>query len=146
MATIRNQILSAIVTALDGAGKPTGLTVSRFGLAAVETAALPYMAVRCAAEKSSAIDGRDGSAMERHLLVDIECRASGESPDEAVEPLIGWVTTALQGDRSLGGLATDLEEEGIEWSAEDAMEDLGLAVVRVRVDYDTDRNNQEMHL
>jgi len=146
MASVRSQILSAIVAALGGTGKPTGLTVSRFGIEAVESEALPYMSVRLAEEQSKAIDGRNGLGMERTLMVDIECRAAGDEPDDAVDPLIVWVTEALQDDRSLGGLATDLEEIGLEWSAEDAMENLGLAVVRIRVDYDTDRNNQENHL
>lgn len=110
MSTRREQILAAVVTALNGAGKPGGVpTAARTRTADLTPANLPASTVypvKEEAEKANSV------ALNRHLLVRIEhvgLASTGVTSDQAVDPLCSWAGKALGGSR-LGGLALDCIE------------------------------------
>lgn len=148
MATIRNQILDAIVTALNGAGKPADLTVDRFPVSNVDEADLPHGCVRPGRESVSRPSDklRAYPLRERRLEVRIEFRvkATGdESPDEALDPLLAWATKALAADPTFGKLAIESEELEIAWEGDEADARFGLATITFSVLFTTNAHDQE---
>jgi hypothetical protein len=135
------QILQAIVNALDGGGKPSGLTVNRSRRQAVNVDELPMLSVYPLREdKKRATENRRSPIMDRRLLFRVRCRAEGQ--DEALDPLRQWVISALGADLSLGGLAIEVAEEDEEWAAADASEgDYSVAEMTFSVRYQTARGD-----
>jgi hypothetical protein len=132
-------ILQAIVAALDGEGKPEGVTVNRSRRQAVNADELPMISVYPLREEvRKPADNRRSPVKDRHLFVGIRCRAQGL--DDAVDPLRQWAVTALESDPSLGGLALDTGEESGEWAATDASDaDFSVAEITFSVRYVTAR-------
>lgn len=132
-------ILQAIVAALDGEGKPSGLTVNRSRRQAVPPADLPMISVYPLREEiKKPADNRRSPVKDRHLLVGLRCRAQGL--DDAADPLRQWAVAALESDPSLGGLALDAAEESGEWAAADASDaDFTVAEMSFSVRYITAR-------
>ncbi len=142
MSSIRDQILTAIVTALNGAGKPAGVTVRRFSMAKIEPDQQPLVEVYPG--KDIAQDAPKGRpVVMRTLAVILDVYAIGDPVDQEIDPVLCWVTEALNADRSLGGLALDLREKSAEWDGEMAAMGQGLCKVIVEVEYHHNRNNQE---
>lgn len=148
MATIRNQILDAIASKLNGAEKPAGLTVERFPVYNLEERSLPHVCVRPGREDVNRPSDklRAYPVRERILSVRIECRVQvglNESPDEALDPFVAWVTKALSEDPTFGKLATSTEEVGIEWESDEMDSRFGLATITFSVNYTTNASDQE---
>lgn len=148
MATIRKQILDAIVTALNGAGKPADLTVERFPVSNVEEASLPHVCVRPGRENVSRPSDklRAFPVRERRMEVRIECRAQAtgsQAPDEALDPLVAWVTKATSADPTFGKLAIESEELEIAWEGDEADARFGLATITFSVLFTTNAHDQE---
>lgn len=150
MATIRNQILDAIVSRLNGAGKPAALTVARFPVSNIEEASLPHVAVVPGRESVDRPSDkmRAYPVRERRLTVRVECRAKAsgisQGPDEALDPLVAWTTKALLADATLGSLALECEESEISWQGDESDHRFGLAIVSFVVRYKTNSQDQEM--
>lgn len=147
--SIREQIMRAILTALDSVSKPSGLTVKRFPQESLEASQLPYIGIFPGTESSAKVNGhRFSPLVERRLNVIIEARAEAASgnqaADEALDPYLNWITSALQGSGNLGGLVHDINEVGTEWaSAEGAEQAFGRAAVTVEFVYQTATASQE---
>lgn len=135
------QILQAIVNALEGEGKPSGSTVNRSRRQAVNPDELPMFSVYPLREdKKRATENRRSPILDRRLLFRVRCRAQGQ--DEALDPLRQWAVAALATDLSLGGLALEVLEEEEEWAAADASDaDYSVAEMSFSVRYQTARGD-----
>lgn len=121
MSSIRSQILAFLVSALNGAGKPSGVTVEKFRLDSLEPTNLPSLIIYPIQEQvERALPELRSPIVNRVLTVRIECRAVGVSPvtpDEMVDTMLTWVVKSCLADRTLGKLATDTQETLLEWTA-----------------------------
>lgn len=149
MATQRAQIVAAVITALDGAGKPGGLTVLSRAARAQEVDALPSVMVTRAKEQvQRAIPTMLRSPLvDRYLTVRIDLRVtdSSSTPDAeaALEPLLAWTTAAMLTDPGFGGLAIDTTEESTEWELDEENVPLGHAWMEFTIRFSTKTADQE---
>ena len=113
--TIREQILKAMLGALN-TGAPSGVpVVQRLRATNIEPADLPDGVLVPGPEAAKRVHERTGALVERSLTVFLTWRAAGDAtkgPDEATDPLFAWGTKALAGNR-LGGLVISVEETGV---------------------------------
>ncbi|WKZ15433.1 MAG: hypothetical protein QY317_16175 [Candidatus Jettenia caeni] len=142
MASIREQILSAILTALN-TGRPQGVPQATREGKEYESSQLPSVTIRPQGEVVGQVHGRRGLIRGRQLKVVVECRGSGNIPDQALDTYLVWITKALDGN-TLNGLANDMVEEGqITWLSEIADKTYGMATVEFTVYYQTKKGDQE---
>ncbi len=141
--SITELILQAVVTALDGAGKPAGVTVNRSRRQSLEKSQLPMISVYPIREEvTRATDNRRSPLVERRLRVQVKCRIVGD--DQANDALRKWAVQSVMADQSLGGLALEIVEESTDWDADDATDaDYSVAAVDFVVRYSTSRFNLE---
>ena len=143
MSSIRDQILTAVVAKLNGAGKPAGVNVRRFSLAKIEPSQLPMIEAYPGSDVvKDTSKGRQSLMRTLGLILDVY--AMGDPVDQALDEAVCWITTALQADQSLGGLVMDVRERSAEWDAEMAAQGTGLCKVLVEIDYIHNRLNQEI--
>ncbi len=146
--SIRETIMAAVETALDGAGKPTGLTVHRFKTRPIDKDDLPAMAIYPTDEDPS-LETHDGvGTTKRKLTVRVEHRVktlvgSSDSPDTTLDPLINWGTKGLMADAPLDALIRSIEEVRIVWEAFEADQLYGAAAQDFEIEYATDWDDQE---
>jgi hypothetical protein len=114
MSSVGDQILDAIVELLDDPAKPAGLTADRFR---VQKIVPPAAAVYGISEEVSQTQRGQG-LVHRRKVVRVDCRAEGEVPDQAVDPILTWVTKQLIANQQLGGLALGIIELRTEWKAD----------------------------
>jgi hypothetical protein len=148
MTTIRDHILDAFVALLNGTGKPSGLVVSRMQIAPKEESDIFSIVVRPERESIQRTEGRQRSypIRERTLTVKLECRAkcaANQSADEALDPLLVWITKSLAVDQTFARYAVESDEEEITWEGANADSTFGLALVTYGVNYITNRADQE---
>ena len=149
MASIREQIIQAVVTALDGAGKPQGLTVHRYRTRPIEKDKLPAQVVYpsgsggSVAETTSLYGGMADDVL-RELRVRVESRATGEPADQALDPLYLWSVRSIMADPTLGGLAFSIREEATSFDAAEFEEVIGAAATDFIVEYVTSRDDPEI--
>jgi len=131
------------VAALNGAGKPAGVTVNRSRRQSIEKSQLPMISVYAIREEvTRATDTRRSPLVERRLRVQVKCRIVGD--DQANDPLRKWAVQAVMADQSLGGLCTEITEESTDWDADDGTDaDYSVAAVDFLVRYVTSRFNLE---
>lgn len=152
--TKRNEILEAIVSALN-TSRPEGIPeATRTRSVDIDPAALPAMTVICRREIPAPLHGRGNTVLRRRLEVEVECIGKSDGPvpnddttttaDEAVEPLLNWVTAKLV-DNRLGGKSFNLEElETVFQYVELATAFTCRATLRIGVDYMTRRTDQTL--
>jgi len=148
MSSIRSQIVAAAKVLLDGAGKPAGLQVRRVGLNPQEADDLPSITLYPGSESVEKMNGhRYSPIVTRSFNLMIEVKAAcpdASAYDDAIDPVLCWVTSALQDSNYLGGLATDLAETDIEWEFANSEESVvGKALMTWRVQYQTATASQE---
>lgn len=149
MASIRDRILAATVTALQSGGGPSGLTVKRFLLLNNEPSDLPLIAVRPIREDVvRAVANRNSPLVERTMRVALDCRVvagSGQSVDQTLDPILTWATKKLINPAapSLGGLAIDVEEESLEWDGDDADQNYGRCTLTLKIRFKTKTEDPE---
>lgn len=142
MATIREQILAAILTALN-TGTPGGVPMAVRGRTMpYEAAQLPAMALYPVREEVENAGGRFGPIVKRRLTFNVEIRATGALSDQVLDPITAWLTKALAGN-TLGSLTHEIEEVGTEWSVEAADKTFGMATVTFAARYQTKTADQE---
>jgi hypothetical protein len=131
------------MAALDGAGKPAGLTVNRSRRQSIEKDQLPMISVYAIREEvTRATDNRRSPLVERNLRVQVKCRVVGDDKDNDV--LRKWAVQSVMADQSLGGLALEIAEESTDWDPDDATDaDYSVAAVDFVVRYSTSRFNLE---
>lgn len=145
MATVREQIMQAVLAALDGVGKPAGLNVFRYRTRPLTEEEYPALVVYNGTEQVDRVGNHRGSLVRRELGLRIEGRTIGDTPDVDLDPILAWVTQALIAAPSLpGNLAITTEEDSTEWEHEEA--EVGYSVARMlyRVTYSTLPHNQEV--
>jgi len=102
--TRRLAMLKAVKSYLDGAGKPTGLTVHRFAHRAIEKDNLPSIVIAHGGGVS--VNDEVNNLVERTDLVRIAVQCLGSAatePDDSIDPFLSWLDTALMADMTLGG-------------------------------------------
>jgi hypothetical protein len=137
MPSRRNQLLAAIAAALNGPGKPAGVTVHRSRQRPMDADTLPAIVVYALEDdaQSQAISPSGPQILSR-LGVGMECRAAvtGDVPyDEALDPLLTWAVQAVKADETFGGLADMVDIGRTEW-AEPADLDRTYAAARLRIE------------
>lgn len=139
-ASVREQLVRAVVAAIDGSGKPSGLNVHRSRTRAIGNDQLPAVVVyllqeTLPPERQQPARGRQIARRTATLVC--ECRAKGVLADEALDPLTTWVVQALLADPTLGGLAYAVSEAGTQWDAAELDDVYGGAQVHFQIDYTT---------
>lgn len=141
MASIRDQILDAVITALN-TGTPVGVPAATREEKHYEQAQLPAITIRPITEIVSPIHNRQGLVKERQLKFIAEIRAVGTIPDKALDKHLVWVTKKLDGFTS--SLVNAIVEEGeIAWGVgiQDYAE--GICTVPYTAYYQTKKGDQE---
>jgi X-X-X-Leu-X-X-Gly heptad repeat protein len=153
VASRRAAIVDAVFAAVNGAGKPVGVTVHRSKTAPFAKSELPAIVVyRTVEELIVPADGRmNPYKARRALTVRVECRASsstdGETLEDALDPLTSWAVQAVKGVASLqggtGALADRCTEVGTTWAVADEDAVYGAAAVDFRIEYLTAAGNPD---
>jgi hypothetical protein len=139
MATFRETIIEAVVTALS-AGTPPG-QVGRTNTFQRNDAdsSLPAILVYPEQEKVQRLGDSDAC---RTLSIGVECQVKGAPPiDQALDPLLVWVCQKLLADDTLGGLVWRVQETGTMWQVETGDEDIASAKVTFDIQYATPRSD-----
>ncbi len=145
--TIRETIIAAAAAALDGAGKPSGLTVHRFRTRPIDEDDLPAVAVYNLGETIQ-LETHDEPSVLRTLMIRLEHRVktlvgSADSPDKVLDPLLAWGTKGLLTDSALEALIISIEEVKIEWVAMEADKRYGGAAQDFSIEFSTNWDDQE---
>jgi len=158
MSTQRSRIITAVVAALEGPGKPAGLSVVRRTTLAAECDDLPRIMVSRVKELTlKAFPQQLRSPLsDRHLTVRLDLwvsaaesldaepdPAADPDPEEALEPLLAWATSAMLADASWGGLAIDTTEDATEWEIDDDLSSTGHAWMDFTIRFSTKTADQE---
>lgn len=148
MPSIRERIIQNRREALDGPGKPTGVTVHRYRIRPIERDDLPayvaYPSNPPIGGQSETVERLDhDSGVERSMNLRIEIRVSGEEPDEAIDEHYVHVVRAMRADPTCGGLALDCEEVATTFDAADLGKAVGAAAVDFEITYLTSEDDPE---
>ena len=147
MASIREQITEALITALN-TDTPAGVPqCERSRGFATDTSVLPVMLFYPIHEEVQKVGPIGiGPVAKRSLNIRIDIRAEspaeGEPIDKVLDPMISWVSKALVNNK-LNGLVHDIAETGIDWQIEMSDQQYGIATVDLVVQYQTLSNNAE---
>lgn len=143
--SVRERIVANVETALDGGGKPTGLTVHRFRTRPIQKDALPAMVIRFGGEDSERIthDGDEKNVL--RLLIETRVKVDATTPpDQGLDPYLNWLTTSLMADETLGGLANRIDKRHGEWDAAELDEIYAGALTEFDITYYTDASDPEV--
>lgn len=146
MATRREQILAAALTALNGAGKPTGFTAERSRSRPTTRAQLPFGNVFVASES---VDYESVTPQVRRTLdwgvaiFEVAKNADGEVSETVLDPLHLWVTESVLADPTFGGLAEYTYEQGTQWEMDEAEVVMATATITFQTVYVTHEADQE---
>lgn len=144
MASRRESITQAIVTALSGVGKPVGLTVHRSRAKPIEQDELPAVVVYALMEVTARVaDGEWLPIVDRRFRVRCEVRVRGNPPDAELDPYLTWVVQSLVGNQTLGGLSDAIHELQSEWDAVSSNVVLGACAIDFEVRYRTQGDDPE---
>jgi hypothetical protein len=140
VSSVREQILTAVMAALNDAGRPVGVPAAeRTRVLALEVAGLPSTVLVPRRESVQFKGGRWSPLVERTLTIELEHRAAGGSgvtSEQAADALLSWPVKALCGN-TLGGLAMEIRESGTEWQYADGEEPFVLASQSFEIAYTT---------
>jgi hypothetical protein len=150
MSSRRDQIVTACVALLGGAGRPSGLQVDRVRTVSLSHDQLPRQVVYPLQEEvvtgpgiGAAGDPRRIAKRVLTLCVEHRVDAENDAPDLAIDPFVSWAVQALCADVELGGLAFDVKEIGTKW--DEAEQDKVYAAARTlfEIQYVTDAANPD---
>jgi hypothetical protein len=146
--SIRDTILDAMVTALNGASKPAGLTIHRHRTIPLALDQLPAQVLYVLAEEVETGPARgldDKRLARRRMQVCVETRvnASGTTPDQAVDPYLTWAVEALCARQQLVASMHDIKELGGTWDAEESDAVRAAAKTVFLVDYITSASDPD---
>lgn len=117
MSSLREQILADVNTALN-TGRPPGVPAAdRSRADDIPETVATAISVRPFRERVERVGSAKGPLAQRQLVIAVDCWASaaGDQPvDQALDPLLEWVTKAL-GGQTLAGKAHSVEEAEIRW-------------------------------
>jgi hypothetical protein len=144
MASRRDQIIAAIVAAVNGVGKPAGLVVARTRVLPTEQENLPFTGVYPIQEETRRKGGEWGPLVLRRLLIRLEIRVKGEPTDAGIDAIATWCVQTIVGNQTTGGLTKSIHETGMQWArgeAENVV--LGAAAIDFEVRYETQADDPE---
>jgi hypothetical protein len=147
MSSIRDQIVQAVVDALNNTpGKPAEIVAMRYALSKIDFSANPTQKPLIVhPSKDIPEPTKKGfPVIKRTLVLRIDAYSVGEPIDQNLDPSLCWVTSVIGASGFLGGLVLDVREGNCEWDEEMALEGMGLCKIVVEIDYNHNRNNQEM--
>jgi hypothetical protein len=142
--SIREQIMVALMAALNGSSGITGLTVHRERTRPIENDSLPAILVYADDDVPKPLAQQMYAAplTERQLSLSIECRAagsSGVSVDQALDPVLVWAASAVRADEKFGGLASSVEEGRTVWTSRETDTPVAAAKWSITIKYRTSR-------
>jgi hypothetical protein len=148
--SIREKIILAIVAALDGGDKPSGLTIHRERTRPIQDDQLPAILVYSEDDAPTPVGGQvyKSPLVERQLVIYLEHRAQGsidDPPDAALDPLIVWSTKTMVGNEKFvvtgfpDGLATGVVEGKTAWMSRQGDKSIAAASTQWIVKYRTSR-------
>ena len=130
--SVRETIIEQVITTLS-AGSPAPVSRSNTFQRTDANASLPAIVVYPESEK---VTLRTSDAEYCSFTIAVECQAKGAPPiDQALDPLLVWVSQRLKADQTLGGLVSRIEEVETLWSIETGDEDVGAAKTTFEVQY-----------
>lgn len=146
MASIREQIILAMVAAFNAGGGPAGLTVHRERTRPIETDSLPAVMIYNDDDQPKPLAQQTYRAplVERQLTVGVQCRAQGSAsvtPDAALDPVLVWVLKQIFSDETFGGLANGVEEIRTVWSSREGDKPVAAATIHFTIKYRTSRTD-----
>jgi hypothetical protein len=95
MSTIRSQIVTALITALN-TGRPAGVSeATRIRQAQFEPSDIPTVSVYPGDESIKPATSRPGPLVLRELQIVVEARVAGDAPDELLDPTVSWIEQAV---------------------------------------------------
>lgn len=154
MSTIRDQIIQAVITALE-TDAPEGIPAPvRTPLDSPSAAQLPALTVYQLREIVAPMrDKTTGAAMRgpvvrRVLDLNIEVIGAwpGAGADAELDPILAWITSSVVGAGTFDGLADNpADEAGTAFQYEQGQLSLVRAIVGFRFEYQTARDNAESH-
>lgn len=142
--SIREQIVVALVAALNGTSGITGLTIHRERTRPIEIDSLPAIMVYADDDVPKTLGQQVYAAplTERQLTLAIECRAQGTSsvsPDEALDPVLVFAAKTVLANERFGGLASGVEEGKTVWSSREGDVPVASAKLSFTIRYRTSR-------
>lgn len=140
MASKRDAIIASVVSALQGAGGPSGLTVLRQRTFPIGSDILPAQAVYAHDEEVKTGPGQSNYTRKavRTFRFVVESRVDGgSSPDNALDPLLSWAVQTICADATMGNTVHDTRELGTTWDQQDADQMYGAARTLFEVVYIT---------
>lgn len=148
MSSIRQQVMDAMLSALNTGRPGTVPQIGKWTGLAVEDSHLPFSSLARAKEVISPVGTRSAPIVRRTLRVEIEHLVAGTATpsataEENAEPLLSWNVKALVGN-SLGGLAIELNEGEITWTLEQADRPYVRVTHRFEVVYTTHANDADL--
>lgn len=134
MSTKREQILSAIRTALTGTvGVSTRIYRSRVEpLARAESPAIIVEPVRDDVSQNTSLP-----TLDHDLLVRVVVIVRANTPDQAADPILESIHAKLMADLSLGGLTIDIQPISTEFTIQEADTPVGVILNNYLVRYRT---------
>jgi len=152
-ASIREQIILAVIAALGaataatGAGlvsPPTGLTIHRERTRPVEIDSLPAILIYADDDVPKPLAGQVYAAPleESELSLWIEGRAQGSGsipPDAALDPIMVWAALAIFADERFGGLASGVQKGRTVWNSREGDVPIASAKWSITVKFRTSR-------
>ncbi len=103
--TRRLAALKALASTLDGVGKPSDLTVHRFGFRAIEKDSLPSFVVEHGG--GTGINREVDDLTENTDVFRVSCHCIGnqsDPPDDVIDPYLSWLVSSIEADLTLGGV------------------------------------------
>lgn len=143
--SVREQIVANVEAALDGVGKPTGLTVHRLRTRPIQKEKLPAMQIRFGGEPSEPVthDGHEQNVLK--LLIETRVTVDAATPpDQGLDPYLNWIVQSLMADETLGGLANRVRKRRIDWDADEMDKIYGAALTEIDITYYTDASDPEV--
>ena len=128
--------MQAVITALNGVGKPVGLTVHRYRLRPLTRDQLPAVAVYLLTQRTTRVAHRASNLEKSELMVGLQFRVESDTPDMTLEPHLVWAEQALVADRTLGGIADDVQLRSIDWGGEAKDGQYGIALMQFVIQVD----------
>ena len=145
MTTQRSTLVTAIRAALNGAGKPAGLTVIPRRAVPVEGTGLPLTMVGRTKEATArATTSKTSPVVKRTLTIRLDHWATDATdPEEALEPLLAWGTKQMLTAPGWSGVAFETSEDSTEWDLESLDQNFGHATQTFTVAFATKTADQE---
>lgn len=139
MISIREQILASVTLLLTNA--IADARVERSRTVPVERASTPFIRIKPGDET---IDSLHSTLIDRRLNLLIEMSGRGDAPDQTLDPIAALAHKTLMADKTVGGLAIDIEEISREWDFQDADGNAGDLRVFYQVRYRTKRDDETL--